>query len=164
MKLDSILEVRLGQQTDGFEKFPYEEVANQSFSLVYEDFSGMIITIVQYYCGTDPWHLWLKDTFLVPFWYFLCYIVNVHVHLYYIKGTCLLVPMMYVKPLYMPTWSLIMVTCTYLFICTLNSKLCTYMYVHVHTWLHVHIHVMYVVCNVCSMVMYSMYGNVQYVW
>ena len=45
VRLDSILEVRVGQQTDGFEKFPYEEVAEQSFSLMYEEMKGVSIVI-----------------------------------------------------------------------------------------------------------------------
>ena len=48
MRLDSILEVRLGQQTDGFEMFPYDEVVDQSFSLIYEDTIGTHIHIHTY--------------------------------------------------------------------------------------------------------------------
>ena len=40
MRLDSILEVRLGQQSYGFERFPYAEVDEQSFSLMYENVKG----------------------------------------------------------------------------------------------------------------------------
>ena len=40
VRLDSVLEVRVGQHTNGFERFPYEEVDAQSFSLIYEDVKG----------------------------------------------------------------------------------------------------------------------------
>ena len=40
MSVDSILEVRLGQNTDRFTKFPYVEVDEQSFSLLYESVKG----------------------------------------------------------------------------------------------------------------------------
>ena len=40
VRLDSVLEVRVGQRTNGFERFPYEEVDAQSFSLIYEDVKG----------------------------------------------------------------------------------------------------------------------------
>lgn len=40
LRLDSVLEVRVGQRTNGFERFPYEEVDAQSFSLMYEDVKG----------------------------------------------------------------------------------------------------------------------------
>lgn len=46
VKLDSILEVRIGQQSDGFDRFPYEEMNSQSFSLVYENIKGTIIIIL----------------------------------------------------------------------------------------------------------------------
>jgi hypothetical protein len=43
--LDSILEVRLGQYSIGFERFPYDEVNNQSFSLMYESVKGKYIRL-----------------------------------------------------------------------------------------------------------------------
>lgn len=35
MSLHRVVEVREGQKTEMFDKFPYEQVENQSFSLVY---------------------------------------------------------------------------------------------------------------------------------
>jgi len=34
---ESIVEIRDGQKTDGFAHYPFEEVANQSFSIIVED-------------------------------------------------------------------------------------------------------------------------------
>ncbi len=36
MNLQRVLEIREGQETVKFEKFPYEEVTEQSFSLIFE--------------------------------------------------------------------------------------------------------------------------------
>ena len=36
MSLHRVVEVREGQKTDMFDKFPYEQVENQSFSLLYQ--------------------------------------------------------------------------------------------------------------------------------
>jgi hypothetical protein len=35
--LDQIYEVRQGQQTEAFKKFPYEETFSRSFSVIYEE-------------------------------------------------------------------------------------------------------------------------------
>ena len=36
MSLHRILEIREGQETKKFDQFPYDEVAEQSFSLIFE--------------------------------------------------------------------------------------------------------------------------------
>lgn len=46
VRLDSILEVRLGQQSYGFERFPYAEVDEQSFSLMYENIKGCCLFLL----------------------------------------------------------------------------------------------------------------------
>ena len=43
MQLHKIVEVREGQLTDSFEKFPYEEVKDQSLSLIFEEESKKLI-------------------------------------------------------------------------------------------------------------------------
>ena len=40
VSLHRIAEVREGQETEKFHKFPYEEVESQSFSLLFDDESG----------------------------------------------------------------------------------------------------------------------------
>lgn len=42
VSLDKIVEVRCGQQTKNFIKFPYTEVESQSFSLIFEKEQGML--------------------------------------------------------------------------------------------------------------------------
>ena len=37
VRLHKVLEVREGQLTDSFDKFPYDEVKSQSFSLIFEE-------------------------------------------------------------------------------------------------------------------------------
>ena len=39
--LNKVLEVRKGQLTEKFDQFPYEEVEDQSFSLIFEQVSIM---------------------------------------------------------------------------------------------------------------------------
>ena len=36
MLIDSIVDVREGQDSDGFDRYPYEEMKNQSLSIVVE--------------------------------------------------------------------------------------------------------------------------------
>lgn len=43
--LDRVIEVRCGQQTKNFVKFPYTEVESQSFSLMFEKQQGLCTAI-----------------------------------------------------------------------------------------------------------------------
>lgn len=43
--LDRVIEVRCGQQTKNFVKFPYTEVESQSFSLMFEKQQGLCSSI-----------------------------------------------------------------------------------------------------------------------
>lgn len=43
VSLDKVVEVRCGQQTRNFIKFPYTEVESQSFSLIFEKDQGRIL-------------------------------------------------------------------------------------------------------------------------
>ena len=48
--LDRVIEVRCGQQTKNFVKFPYNEVEEQSFSLMFEKQQGINFFICREYC------------------------------------------------------------------------------------------------------------------
>lgn len=45
--LDRVIEVRCGQQTKNFVKFPYNEVEEQSFSLMFEKQQGINLLSVE---------------------------------------------------------------------------------------------------------------------
>ena len=51
--LDRVVEVRCGQQTKNFVKFPYTEVESQSFSLMFEKQQGNLIT-----CASTGEHIY----------------------------------------------------------------------------------------------------------
>lgn len=54
--LDRVVEVRCGQQTKNFVKFPYTEVESQSFSLMFEKQQGNLIT-----CASTGEHVYTVD-------------------------------------------------------------------------------------------------------
>ena len=47
--LDKVIEVRCGQQTKNFVKFPYTEVESQSFSLMFEKQQGLYAMLLTLY-------------------------------------------------------------------------------------------------------------------
>ena len=49
-----MVEVREGQQTDMFDKFPYEQVKEQSFSLMYMKEGGCTVSLELLYPACNP--------------------------------------------------------------------------------------------------------------
>ena len=66
--LERVIEVRCGQQTKNFVKFPYTEVESQSFSLMFEKQQGLYAMLLTLYSLSHLEHivitLWKCEVFL----------------------------------------------------------------------------------------------------